>query len=39
LHDLTGGYAAVMIFSACALLLAAASLGSEAGARERLTTR
>ena len=35
LHDWTGGYAAVMIFSACALVLAAASLGSEAGARER----
>jgi len=39
LHDLTGGYAAVMIFSVCALALAAASLGSEAGARERLTVR
>jgi MFS family permease len=39
LHDLTGGYAVVMIFSACALVLAAASLGSEAGARERLMTR
>jgi MFS family permease len=37
LHDLTGGYAAVMIFSVCALVFAAASLGSEAGARERLT--
>ena len=37
LHDLTGGYAAVMIFSVCSLALAAASLGSEAGARERLT--
>jgi MFS family permease len=37
LHDLTGGYAAVMIFSACSLALAAASLGSEAGARERLS--
>src|SRR5436190_13478394 len=37
LHDLTGGYAAVMIFSVCALMLAAASLGSEAGARERLS--
>jgi MFS family permease len=37
LHDLTGGYAAVMIFSVCALVVAAASLGSEAGARERLT--
>jgi len=39
LHDLTGGYAAVMIFSVCALALAAASLGSEAGARERLAAR
>jgi len=37
LHDLTGGYAAVMVFSVCALALAAASLGSEAGARERLS--
>jgi MFS family permease len=37
LHDLTGGYAAVMIFSVCSLALAAASLGSEAGARERLS--
>lgn len=37
LHDLTGGYAAVMIFSVCALALAAANLGSEAGARERLS--
>lgn len=37
LHDLTGGYAVVMIFSACSLALAAASLGSEAGARERLS--
>jgi MFS family permease len=37
LHDFTGGYAAVMIFSACSLALAAASLGSEAGARERLS--
>ena len=36
LHDLTGGYAAVMIFSVCALALAATSLGAEAGARERL---
>lgn len=39
LHDLTGGYAVVMIFSACSLALAAASLGSEAGARERLSAR
>jgi MFS family permease len=39
LHDLTGGYAAVMIFSVCALVLAAASLGSEAGAREKMTIR
>jgi MFS family permease len=37
LHDLTGGYAAVMIFSACALALAATSLGAEAGAREKLS--
>ena len=37
LHDLTGGYTVVMIFSACALALAATSLGSEAGARERLS--
>ena len=36
LHDLTGGYAAVMVLSVAALALAAASLGSEAGARERL---
>jgi len=37
LHDWSDGYAAVMIFSAAALVLAAASLGSEAGARERLS--
>jgi MFS family permease len=37
LHDWTGGYAAVMIFAAAALALAAASLGAEAGARERLS--
>jgi len=37
LHDATDGYAAVMIFSASALALAAATLGSEASARERLT--
>jgi MFS family permease len=37
LHDLTGGYAAVMVFSVAALAIAAASLGSEAGARERLS--
>ena len=36
LHDFTDGYAAVMIFSAAALALAAATLGSEASARERL---
>ena len=36
LHDWTDGYAAVMILAAGALVLAAASLGSEAGARERL---
>lgn len=37
LHDFTGGYAAVMVLSVAALALAAASLGSEAGARERLS--
>ncbi len=37
LHDLTGGYAAVMIFSALSLALAATTLGAEAGARERLS--
>jgi MFS family permease len=37
LHDATDGYAAVMIFSAASLALAAATLGSEASARERLT--
>lgn len=37
LHDLTGGYAAVMVLSVSALAIAAASLGSEAGARERLS--
>ena len=37
LHDWTDGYAAVMIFAAASLALAAASLGSEAGARERLS--
>jgi MFS family permease len=36
LHDLTDGYAAVMVMSVAALALAAATLGSEAGARERL---
>ena len=36
LHDLTGGYAAVMVFSACSLALAATTLGAEAGAREKL---
>ena len=36
LHDWTDGYTAVFILSAAALALAAASLGSEAGARERL---
>ena len=36
LHDWTDGYAAVMILAAAALALAAASLGSEASARERL---
>jgi MFS family permease len=37
LHDWTNGYAAVMLLSVSALALAAASLGSEAGARERLS--
>lgn len=37
LQDWTGGYATVMIFAAAALVLAAASLGSEASARERLS--
>ncbi len=37
LHDFTGGYAGVMIFSAASLALAAATLGSEASARERLS--
>lgn len=37
LHDLTGGYAAVLAFSACSLALAASTLGGEAGARERLS--
>jgi len=39
LHDFTGGYAGVMLFSATSLALAASSLGAEAGARERLTAR
>ena len=37
LHDVTGGYAAVMVLSVVALATAAATLGSEAGARERLS--
>ena len=37
LHDWTGGYGAIFILSASALAFAAASLGSEAGARERLS--
>ncbi|HZP99269.1 MAG TPA: MFS transporter [Reyranella sp.] len=36
LHDLTGGYNAVMLFSALSLASAALTLGAEAGARERL---
>ncbi len=36
LHDLTGNYTAVMVLSVTALVIAAASLGSEASARERL---
>ncbi|WP_289295333.1 MFS transporter [uncultured Reyranella sp.] len=39
LHDLTGGYAAVMVLSVLALATAAATLGAEAGARERLSRR
>ncbi len=39
LHDMTGNYTAVLIFSAVSLALAASSLGSEAGARERLTSQ
>ena len=35
LHDLTGGYTAVMVFSAISLLLAAGSLTNEASAREK----
>jgi MFS family permease len=37
LHDVTDGYAAVLIFSAISLAVAAATLGTEASARERLT--
>ena len=37
LHDWTGGYGAIFILSAGALALAMATLGSEAGARERLS--
>lgn len=37
LHDWTGGYAAVMIFSVASLVLAMAALGAEAGERERLS--
>lgn len=37
LHDWTGGYDAIFIMAAASLALAAASLGSEAGARERLS--
>ena len=37
LHDWTGGYGAIFILSAASLALAAASLGSEAGAREKLS--
>ena len=37
LHDFTNGYAAVLVFSAAALAIAAATLGREASARERLT--
>jgi MFS family permease len=37
LHDWTGGYAAILILSAGSLAIAAACLGAEAGARERLS--
>jgi MFS family permease len=37
LHDLTGGYTWVLVFSACSLAMAATSLGAEAGAREKLS--
>lgn len=36
LHDLSGGYDAVMLFAVCSLLVATLALGGEAGARERL---
>jgi MFS family permease len=36
LHDVTDGYVAVLIFSAVSLAVAAATLGKEAAARERL---
>ncbi len=36
LHDATGGYAAIMLLSVVALVLAATLLGSEARARERI---
>jgi MFS family permease len=37
LHDWTGGYAGVLMLSAGSLAIAAACLGSEAGAREKLS--
>ncbi|MFO1079331.1 MAG: MFS transporter [Reyranellaceae bacterium] len=37
LHDLTDGYAWVMVFAACSLAVACTTLGAEAGARERLS--
>jgi len=37
LYDWTGDYAAVMLFAVISLALAAAALGAEAGARERLS--
>jgi MFS family permease len=39
LHDLTGDYTAVMIFSALSLLMAAGSLTNEAAAREKRAGR
>ena len=39
LQDWAGGYAAALMLSAGSLALAAACLGSEAGARERIAAR
>lgn len=37
LHDLTGGYDAIMLFAAGCLVVATLALGGEAGAREKLS--